>query len=87
MVHTESSEPVTVHSVADAGRGTGVVELARAIRAGVPERASGAQAFHVVDIMESMLEAADTGQWVTVQSTVERAKSLPEGWNPREATL
>ncbi len=87
VVHTESSEPVTVHSVADAGRGTGVVELARAIRAGVPERASGEQAFHVVDIMESMLEAADTGQWVTVQSTVERAKSLPEGWDPREATL
>jgi len=24
---------------------------------------------------------------VTVESTVERAKSLPDGWDPREATL
>lgn len=87
VLHTESSDPVTVHSVADAGRGTGVVELARAIRAGVPERASGEQAFHIVDVMESILEAAESGEWVAVTSTVARAQSLPEGWDPREATL
>lgn len=69
------------------GRGTGVVELARAIRAGVPERASGEQAYHVLDVMVSMIEAAESGQFVTVESTVELADALPEGWDPRTATL
>jgi predicted dehydrogenase len=68
-------------------RGTGVVELARAIRAGVPERASGEQAFHVLDVMVSTIEAAESGQPVEVASTVTVAPPLPEGWDPLEKTL
>ncbi len=68
-------------------RGTGVVELARAIRAGVPERASGEQAYHVLDIMVSTIEAGREGRPVEVESTVAVAPALPEDWNPREATL
>ncbi|MFF1573438.1 Gfo/Idh/MocA family protein [Leifsonia sp. NPDC058292] len=68
-------------------RGTGVVELARAIRAGQPERASGEQAYHVLDIMVSTIEAGLSGQPVAVESTVTVAPALPEDWDPRAATL
>ncbi len=68
-------------------RGTGVLELARAIRAGVPERANGAQAYHVVDVMVSILEAAATGEWVDVVSTMPAAEPLPEDWDPTASTL
>ncbi|MFF1633339.1 Gfo/Idh/MocA family protein [Leifsonia sp. NPDC058248] len=68
-------------------RGTGVVELARAIRAGVAERASGEQAYHVVDIMVSTIEAGLSGQPVEVESTVTVAPALPEDWDPRAATI
>ncbi|MET0590239.1 MAG: Gfo/Idh/MocA family oxidoreductase [Naasia sp.] len=69
------------------GRGTGVVELARAIRAGVPERASGELAFHVVDIMTAMDRAAETGQPVELTSSVERPQPLAADWDPAERTL
>lgn len=68
-------------------RGIGVVELARAIRAGVPERASGEQAYHVLDIMVSTIEAGESRTPVEVESTVTVAPALPEDWNPRAATL
>ncbi|MDR6612166.1 Gfo/Idh/MocA family oxidoreductase [Leifsonia sp. 1010] len=68
-------------------RGIGVVELARAIRAGVPERASGEQAYHVLDIMVSTIEAGESRTPVEVESTVEVAPALPEDWDPRAATL
>ncbi|WP_158862367.1 Gfo/Idh/MocA family protein [Leifsonia sp. AG29] len=68
-------------------RGIGVVELARAIRAGVPERASGEQAYHVLDVMISTIEAGESGSPVEVRSSVEIAPALPEDWDPRAATL
>jgi predicted dehydrogenase len=68
-------------------RGTGVVELARAIRADRPERASGEQAYHVLDIMVSTIEAGVSGLPITVESTVTVAPALPEDWDPRAATL
>jgi predicted dehydrogenase len=68
-------------------RGTGVVELARAIREGRPERASGEQAYHVLDIMVSTIEAGMSGQPVMVESTVTVAPALPEEWDPRAVTL
>ena len=37
-----------------AGRGLGVLDLARALRAGVPHRASGELALHVLDTMEAI---------------------------------
>lgn len=68
-------------------RGAGVVELARAIRAGRPERASGALAYHVLDVMVSIAESAERGEPVTVASTVTPAPVLPEDWDPAAATL
>lgn len=68
-------------------RGTGVLELARAIRSGVPERASGELAYHVVDVMLSIVEAVDTRDFVSVESTVTPAAPLPPDFDPTERTL
>ena len=81
-------ETQTVESTTElSSRGTGVLEMARALRAGRPHRAQGALAFHVLDIMVSISEAVDTGEWTSVDSTVEVAETLPEDWDPRGATL
>ena len=70
-----------------ATRGTGVLDLARSIRAGEPERAGGEVAFHVLDVMLSTAESLAAGATVTVESTVEVPPLLPEGWDPYAATL
>lgn len=81
-------EPVPIPAAgSDHGRGTGVVELVRAIRAGVPERASGTMAAHVLDILLAVDRAAATGTAVPVASTVAVPEPLPEGWDPAERTL
>lgn len=87
-LHLAGDELKTVPSTgATTTRGTGVVELARAIRAGVPERASGEQAYHVLDAMVSTLESAERHAPVELQSTVAVAPALPEDWDPLAATL
>ena len=68
-------------------RGTGVVDLARSIRAGQENRVPGALAFHVLDVMVAIAEAAERGETVLVESTVEPSPTLPEGWDPAESTL
>jgi predicted dehydrogenase len=70
-----------------ATRGTGVLELARAIRAGALERASGALAYHVLDAMQSIEESVADGRPVVVQSTAEAPPTLPTGWDPYARTL
>ncbi|MDT8913778.1 Gfo/Idh/MocA family oxidoreductase [Amycolatopsis sp. PS_44_ISF1] len=70
-----------------AARGTGALELARAIRAGVPERASGELAYHVLDAMLAVDESITWGRTVEVESTVEVPPALPEAWDPYTATL
>ena len=83
----EGDEPERIPTTKVAERGTGVVELARAIRAGVPERASGELAFHVLDIMVSITEAAESGAFVDLTSTVAVQPPLPPEWDPRAAAL
>lgn len=69
-------------------RGAGVVELARAIRAGRPERASGEFAFHVLEVMVAMQESAETdGRHIRIDSTVQIPPALPEDWDPLAPTL
>lgn len=83
-----SDEPTTVPAEGSTfGRGTGVVELARAIEAGAPERASGALASHVLDIMLGIRDAAESGQAVAVDSDVVPVPPLPADWDPSVATL
>jgi predicted dehydrogenase len=88
LVWTNAAEPEVVAPVGTTRtRGIGVVELARALRSGQPERASGEQAFHVLDIMVSTIEAAEAGSPVDIASTVVVAPPLPEGWDPTAHTL
>ena len=83
--HAEPEEVVPQgHS---ATRGTGVLELARAIRAGVPERASGDLAYHVLDALLAIEESMARGQAVDVESSVEVPALLPYGWDPYSLTL
>ncbi|MFI7676576.1 Gfo/Idh/MocA family protein [Actinophytocola sp. NPDC049390] len=70
-----------------ASRGTGALELARAIRAGVPERASGELAYHVLDAMLAIEESIGSGEPVRVESTVAVPPALPEDWDPYARTL
>jgi predicted dehydrogenase len=70
---------------AGAGRGVGVADMARAIRTGQPHRASGSLAYHVLDVLESLLEAAAQDQPVDVASTVERPAAVPLGASPESA--
>ncbi|MGT2426365.1 Gfo/Idh/MocA family protein [Amnibacterium kyonggiense] len=80
--------PETVEATGPAdGRGLGVLELARAIAAGVPERASGALAAHVLDVMLAAAESAEKGETVSVASRVDPVEPLPADWNPKEKTL
>jgi predicted dehydrogenase len=67
---------------ADAGRGYGLADLARAVETGRPERASGAMAFHVLEIMESVVHAGATHSVVELSSTVERPAPVPLGARP-----
>jgi predicted dehydrogenase len=70
-----------------ASRGSGTLELARAIRAGVPERASGELAYHVLDAMLAIDESLTRGQPVEVASVVAVPPALPAAWDPYEKTL
>jgi predicted dehydrogenase len=60
----------------DGLRGIGVADLALAVRTGCAQHASGALAFHVLDVMSAVLDAAETSQAQTVASTVERPPAL-----------
>lgn len=68
-------------------RGIGVLELARAIRAGRPERASGELGYHVLDVMVATIESGARHETLEIASTVQVAPALEEDWDPAEATL
>lgn len=70
---------------ADAGRGYGLSDLARAIATEQPHRASGEIAGHVLDIMESLLAAGETGSEMPVRSTCKRPALVPLGATPDQA--
>lgn len=56
----------------DAGRGAGLADLAEALSAGRPHRASAELAAHVLDIMLTLMDSADQGRALPVTSTCER---------------
>jgi predicted dehydrogenase len=68
-------------------RGAGVLEMARAIRAGQPPRASGRLAYHVLDVLLAIEESAASGQPVEIASTADPVTALAEDWDPEAATL
>ena len=67
---------------ATAGRGLGVLDMARAIRAGTPHRASGELALHVLDIMESVARSMTGGTFERVATSFATPDALPADWDP-----
>lgn len=61
-------------------RGIGLADMAQAIAAGRPTRASGELAFHVLDIMETIHDAAHQGKTLELRTTCDRPAALTEDW-------
>lgn len=84
----ETPEPEVIAATgATAGRGLGVLDLARSIRAGVPERATGALGAHVLDVMLAASRAAETHEVVEVTTEAPRPEPLPADWDPYVRTI
>ncbi len=64
------------------GRGIGVADMACAILSGRKHRASGALAYHVLDVMQSFAESSKAGRHVHIKSACERPEALPVGLKP-----
>ena len=82
----QESTPVTAEGPVT-GRGLGVLEMARAIRAGVPHRGQGEIAAHVLDVMLAIEASIASGQTETVSSTFTPVEPLPADYDPFAATL
>lgn len=72
------SVPLT-HGYTDNSRGLGVADMAYASRAGRPHRASGALAYHVLEIMEALLTASRENRHREISSSCERPAPLKPG--------
>ena len=69
--------PVT-HGFAEADhRGVGLADMARAIRSGRPHRANGDLALHVLEVMETLIDAGRTGRSIPIRTSCERPAPLP----------
>ncbi|MBO0801905.1 MAG: Gfo/Idh/MocA family oxidoreductase [Nocardiopsaceae bacterium] len=67
---------------AAAGRGTGVVDMVRAIRRGEPHRASAELALHVLEMMASIERSATTARFEPVTTRFDTPAPLPSQWDP-----
>ena len=68
---------------AGSGRGIGVVDMARAIRCGVPHRASGEMALHVLEMMAAIERSAAGSGFESVESVFDIPAELAPDWDPR----
>ena len=69
------------------GRGIGTLDIARAVRAGRPHRASPELACHVLDAMTAVAESLQRKGFASVESSCDRAELLPADWDPYKRTL
>lgn len=70
-----------------AGRGLGVLDMARSIRAGRSHVATGRFGYHVLDTLLSIEESVESRSFVTVESTLDEIGSLPAEVDPFASTL
>ena len=73
-----SDVPLT-HGYAENARGIGPADMAAAITANRPHRASGELAYHVLDIMHAFHDASDQGKHIELESSCTRPAPLPTG--------
>lgn len=67
---------------AAAGRGSGVVDMVRAIRRGEPHRASGDMALHVLEMMTAIERSAASGAFEPVLTPFDIPAPLGAQWDP-----
>jgi predicted dehydrogenase len=79
-------EPVATVGVS-AGRGLGVLDMARAIRGKHPHIATGEVGYHILDVLISIEEAITGAGTVTIDSTVAEIPLVPADRDPHAATL
>ncbi len=72
---------------ASAGRGLGVLDLARRLRAGEPPRASGELAEHVLEVMVAVQTSLEGAAFEPIDSGFVVPPPLPEEWDPYARTL
>jgi predicted dehydrogenase len=73
------SIPLTHGHVDGEFRSIGVADMATAIVTNRPHRASGALAFHVLEVMEAFQTSSDEGRRVKIGSRVDRPAMMPAG--------
>ncbi len=64
------------------GRGIGLVDLVRSVKAGVRPRAHADLAYHVLEIMLSVEKAVESGKTVELTSTPPEVDPIPADWSP-----
>jgi predicted dehydrogenase len=70
----------TKHAYSDSNyRILGVADMAHALRGRRPHRASGALAFHVLEVMEAFQASSDAGKAIAIASRPPRPAPLPAG--------
>lgn len=72
---------------AAAGRGVGVLEMARALRAGEPHRACAENAVHILEVMAAAAESAESSVFTEVRSGFMKPALLPGDWAHDAYTL
>lgn len=70
-----------------AGRGIGVLDMARGLRGGAGHRASGELARHVLELMSAVAVSAQAHTVTALTSGAPAVQTLPEGWDPALATV
>ncbi len=74
---------ITEHAYANGNfRIIGVADMAHAIRRNRPHRASGALAYHVLEVMEAVQRSSDEGRHIAIDSRPERPAALPADLMP-----
>ena len=75
----EWSEVPLTHGYTKNSRCLGVADMACGLQSGRAHRANGEMAYHVLDIMHSIHDAAREGKHVEMKSTCQRPAPLPTG--------
>ncbi|MCA0963130.1 Gfo/Idh/MocA family protein [Salipiger bermudensis] len=72
-------QPTTHAHGDDNYRGLGLAEMAAAISAQRPHRASGALALHVLEVIEALLASSERGQAIALETTCDRPAAMRPG--------
>lgn len=77
--HSGWNEVPLTHGYSENSRGYGVSDMAAALRESRVPRAGGQLAYHVLDIMHSILESAEAGKRIMLESTVQKPAPVEIG--------